>query len=440
MPSLPTPAPFRLFEQPAMSQPTPSLGRRLRWSLEYGAYVAVEKLFGLLTPREASLVGESLGEVAWMFSARHRRIVRRNLRIAFAGEKSPAEVDALVREVFRRSGANLFASLCTASLDAAALDRAVEVENPGALHALADGRGVIGVLSHMGNWEALAQKFPFMVPLGMPVANSYRRLSNPLLDARVVATRQRTGLRLFEKRASLFAMASFLRAGGGLGIISDQRASAIGETVPFFGRLTACTPQPAVLAKRTGAHVLGISVKTRAPGKWRIKLHPLKGEPTTAACMALLEEVMRESPADVFWLQDRWKVGAREPQFMPGKSPRDGDAGARPSKGRRCLVWLETGREDAPALHKVEPDDLVFEYSMPSAAPRPAWLKPDAVVHERKASTSRRRGAIAGEIARIDARADLPLDFVHAPRGTRKLAAACRRLGLPLLATVKPGK
>ena len=415
----------------------PSFTRLLQWRLEYGIYLMVEKLIGLLTTRGACLVGEYLGVLIERVSAPHRRIVERNLRIAFAGEKSPAELELLAHEVFRKAGANLIASLCTASLDPKALDRAVEIENITVLtDALAVGKGVIGVLAHMGNWEALAQKFPQVMPPGVQAGDIYRPLSNPLLDARMVATRRRTGLKLFEKSVNPLALASFLRAGGGLGIISDQRTLGHGETVPFFGRLTACTPLPAVLARRTGAMVVGISVKTLELGRWRIKFHPFNGEPTTENCMKVLETVMRESPADVFWLQDRWKVNHHKPQWEPGRVPKEGVALLHASKPRRCLVWLEVSAEPVPPLKQADPDNIVFEYSVPADGLRPAWLEVGNIVHLR--TVVDRRRLIAAEINRIDATNVLPLDFVYAPQGPDKVVAVCRQMGMSV-ATVPEG-
>ena len=410
----------------------PSFMRRLQWRLEYAIYLTVEKLIGLLTPRWACRVGGGLGSLVGRLSARHRRIVERNLRIAFAGEKSPAELEALAREVFRKAGANLIASFCTASMTPEALIRVVEIENPEVLtEALSTGKGVIGVLAHMGNWEALAQKFPQVMPPGVQAGDIYRPLSNPLLDARLVATRQRMGLKLFSKSVNPLALASFLRAGGGLGIISDQRAIGIGETVPFFGRLTVCTPLPAVLARRTGARVVGISVTTISQGKWRIKFHPLAGEPTTENCMKLLEVVMKESPADVFWLQDRWKVSLEKPQCLPGKAPKESITWATTQKKRRGLVWLEAGAGPVSALQYVEPDDLELEYSVPVGAPRPVWLATDAIVYLRPVVDRRR--LIAEEINRIDRINALPLDFVHVPDGPDKVIAVCRQMGMPVV-------
>jgi KDO2-lipid IV(A) lauroyltransferase len=422
-----------------MSTRSPSFGRRLQWRLEYAVYLGMEKMIGLLTPRQAAWTGERLGALVGRVSARHRRIVERNLRIAFAGEKSPAELERLAGEVFRRAGANLIASLCTASLDAEELDKVVEIENAAVLtDALATGKGVVALLAHMGNWEALAQKFPQVMPPGVQAGDIYRPLSNPLLDARLVRTRERTGLKLFAKSVNPLSLASFVRAGGGLGIMSDQRALGIGEIVPFFGRLTACTPLPAVLARRTGATVVGLSVVTQAPGKWRIKFHPLVGEPTTENCMKLLEAAMRESPSDVFWLQDRWKISHHKPQWEPGRTPKEGIHGAAAGKLRRCLVWLEDAVTPVPALQQAEPDNLAFEYSLPAEAPRPAWLAADAIIYRRPLLNRRR--LIQAEITRIDRATALPLDFVYVPQGPAKVAAVCRHMGMPVATKPEGGE
>ncbi|CAM2858192.1 lysophospholipid acyltransferase family protein [Rariglobus hedericola] len=414
-----------------MSNPSPSFARRCKWRLEWLVYLALETITGLFTARRAALLGARLGAVAGRLSKRHRRTVNRNLRIAFAGEKSRDEITALADEVFRRSGANLIASLRTATLSEARLNKAVDNENPEVMHAaMAAGRGVVVLLAHMGNWEALAQKFPQILPPGK-AATMYRPLNNPVMDARVVATRKRTGLVPFAKGVNPMMLASYLRDGGCLGIISDQRAIGIGETVPFFGRMTVCTPLPAILARRTGAQVVAMSVKTTVPGKWSIKLHKLEGEPTTANCMRLLEVVMRESPADVFWLQDRWKVSRHQPQFVPGKTPR-GSTGEQliAPKKRRCLVWLDRDAAPVPALLSIEPDDLAFEYCVPAGTARPTWIAPDALVHTRPENSGKPTEAWTECLREIDASAALPLDFVYAPNFGKELGKAGREAGV----------
>ena len=391
----------------------------------------------MLSAPTVSWIGERLGEFAGHALTSRRRVVRRNLRIAFAGEKSRAEIDAMVMDVFRRTGANRISSIRTAALDDAGLLKAIRIENPGLVErALAEGKGAVVVLAHMGNWEAIAQIFPRVFGPRYAAATVYRPLNNPLLNERVEAVRKRTGLRLFKKNDNAMSMAVFLREGGALGILSDQRALGIGETVPFFGRLTVCTPMPAVLARRTGAALLGLSLKTVAPGCWSLKFHESHApESNTAACMRLLEEIVRESPEDVFWLQDRWKVSRSQPQNQPGKAMRGEAAGIRANKPRRCLLWVVDPASRPPDLRTVAPDDLEFEYVLPAEGDRPAWIPEGARLHRQPVRSS--RSEMARVLGEIDEAGELPVEFVYAPGASRKVVKAAGANGLAVI--LQPG-
>ena len=58
----------------------------------------------------------------------------------------------------------------------------------------------------------------------MQPASVYQRLSNRRIDEHVRRTRSRTGLRLFDRSEGFKPVIDFLRADGGLGILSDQHA------------------------------------------------------------------------------------------------------------------------------------------------------------------------------------------------------------------------
>jgi KDO2-lipid IV(A) lauroyltransferase len=391
----------------------PTATRRLKWRLETLAYASVETGLGLLPVAWVAGLGRLAGAVARTVLPGRRRIVARNLRIAFAGEKSPAELAALEAEVFRRSGANLLCSMRTAEMGERSLRRVVTVRDEAVFRdAITRGKGVIAVLAHMGNWEALAQCFPTFMPPGVAGATVYRPLNNPIMNARVVATRTRRGMGLFSKDDNPLGMAAFLRRGGVLGVLADQRAGKIGELVPFFGRTTSCTPIPAILARRTGAAIVGLSLRTLGPGRWELAFHGFdEPEPSTAGVMRLLERMVRESPADVFWLQDRWKPDRRSPHRPAGKPPR-GEA-PTPTKRRRALLRPdEAGRP--PVAPTAQPDDVDYE-----TATRAANESAEAFLR------------------RVDEAGPLPLDYVVGGAHEGGLAKACRRLGLGWIAGEK---
>src|SRR5271169_2439360 len=63
-----------------------------------------------------------------------------------------------------------------------------------------------------------------------------------------------------------------LRNGGMLGVLIDQHAGDKGVWTPFFGRLASTTPFPAVLAKKTGAALMPVSIVTSGIARWRVEV------------------------------------------------------------------------------------------------------------------------------------------------------------------------
>ena len=387
----------------------PPLAKRVKWRVEAIVHGVVEVLAGCLPLRVVARAGRFLGAIACALMKGRRRTVERNLRIAFGDVCAGSELVDLRDEVFRRAGANLLASLSTARLDEAELSAAVEVRDLELFHAaVARGKGVVMVLAHMGNWEALAQWFPRLLPSGTQGATVYRPLNNPIMNERLKASRRRLGVELFSRDDNPLGMAGFLRRGGVPGVLANQRSGKLGELVPFFGRLTSCAPIPAILARRTGAALVGTSLRSLGPGRWELRFHAAEPEPepTTRGVMRLVERMVRVSPADVFWLQERWRAERAAPQHIAGKPARSG--AVVPDKRRRALVFSDVVTPPPPV-----PDDV--DYEREGTDPGVRWM--------------RRAGETDIEfILRVDGGSAFPLDYVAG--GGESVRIACKRLGI----------
>ena len=407
-----------------------SLKKEISWRIEYVLYIAAERCLSILPITLTAHFSYWLGDLFFFFSRRYRRIVQKNLRIVFAGEKSSDEIHRLSREVFRRSAANLICSTRTARMSASQLDQTVKIEGFELFQKeLNKGRGVIAILAHMGNWEALAQKFPHLTEPKYHSGTVYRPLNNPFLNQRVENTRRRRGLHIFSRKSTAFHMAKFVQAGNALGVLCDQRAGNAGEILPFFNHLVSCTPLPRILA-RNGAGVVGLSIKTTHPGHWCIKVHPLEEPPSTAACMRLLETIIKESPTDVFWLQDRWRMEKNHPLKLNGKNPVDVII-PNGLNLRRCLIWLNNIPVSQPTQPEAIPNDISIEYAIPEG-PLPAWIK-GKKVHRYKILPHSSR-TIRKEILAIDEKDALPLENIFTPTPpSEALKKACHQEKIPLV-------
>src|SRR5215471_11215055 len=122
--------------------------------LVYLIYRAGFALVGSLPLRVAFGFGNALGFCAWLVAGKYRRLGFHNVDIAFGPEKSSRDKRRLVRLHFQRLGANLLSGLKLAGMPLDKARACVQVENPDAAHhVLRDGRPIIIILSHIGNWE-----------------------------------------------------------------------------------------------------------------------------------------------------------------------------------------------------------------------------------------------------------------------------------------------
>ena len=264
-------------------------------------------------------IGWALGTVAFYVSGKYRRLVLRNLGIAFGREKSPAELRTLARKHFATLGANLLSSIKLPRLSREEIERVVKVVgienmNPG---VIAHG-GFVMIISHLGNWEMFAQLTPIIFKC--KVGTIYQALGNPHIDAEVRRDRARLGLSVFERKEGFVAATKFIREGGAVGVLIDQHAGDAGLWCPFFGRLASTSTLAATLALRTGSLLVPAAVYTDGVARWRCVIHnqvparKFTPEAITKWTAKILEQQIRERPEDWFWVHNRWKLP--NPKFL----------------------------------------------------------------------------------------------------------------------------
>lgn len=397
--------------------------RSLQWQLECFSHTVIERIAACLPGPWIFRIGEWLGGLTWRLMPARRRAVERNLRIAFAGEMDMDGIRAMAKAAMRRAGGNLISAAHTASLSPEQLGKVIRLEHFELLEKpLREGRGVVLLLAHMGNWELLS-RLVHLFPPGSKTGAFFRPLNNERLNERVLARRQSDGTRMFSKRDPFHQATGFLRDGGILGVLADQRVGRQGDWVPFFGRRTRSSPLPALLARRAKAEVLALSLITERPGAWKAVLMPVETPTSTRHCMAALETAMRASLVDVFWLQERWRVKIRPHH----ESIEDllGEPEAAGGKPRRILVWM-AGVADAWCLPAGwRHPDAVFEIALEPGRAMPPGFPAASPCHRVPADAKDCR-ALEAFLASVDAAAELPLDLVIAQGASKPLAKACR--------------
>lgn len=395
--------------------------------LEYAVFRSVEAIVGLLPMDSCAVLGRLIGRFFQFVSPRYRHLIRRNLRIATAGDPlPPAELDALVDETFRRAGANFISSLKSATMPADELAENIKTTHCDLLSREIAGNGIVVTMPHMGNWEIMTK----LSGLHAGVSNFgavYRPLANPLMDRLTNERRTADGCQLFSRRDGFHAPIALLRSPGPLGVLSDQRAGGQGVVLPFFGKLTSCTPLPDLMARRAKTDVCTLSISTIDHGRWHAEMRLLGRSPGVQGILNALETAMRVSLADVFWFHDRWRTDRARPLSFYTKF--DPEIAKQATVPMRVLLTLhDDSQHDANVLFDAlfaERPDLRIDWltSLPGDHPDPRVVKHD---WDHSAPDEHADGALD----RIDDSHPAPLDAALLFGGTLVIAKAAKRAGL----------
>ncbi|MBI4565478.1 MAG: lysophospholipid acyltransferase family protein [Planctomycetes bacterium] len=279
----------------------------------------------------ARRLGKLLGRLMYVLDAKHRRIAVKNIARAEGMPRRPSEIHRLVRRVYEHLGISAVETLLIPRLMARdRLSRYVKLENFQIFDkALAEGRGVIVVCAHLGNWELAALATSLA---GYPLVSVARPIENPFLDAYVNRLRSSTGQRIVPKYNAVRTMAASLKRNSILAILADQNARKDGVFVPFFGRPASTVRSAALLALKYGAPIIPVNFYRHGRMEHRVVATPPLDVPRdpgitreeavrriTAAFTARLEAFIREHPEQWMWLHARWKTKPPE-SAEPGPS------------------------------------------------------------------------------------------------------------------------
>src|SRR5262245_56350090 len=311
------------------------------------ARVVFAMLRALPLPVVARL-GRAGGAVAWRLDARHRRVALANLNLCFAAEKSPAEIQALAKEHFRRLGESYSCAIKTASMSDSDLEGVLEITGTEKFARPRAGdepsRSCVMAIGHFGNFELYA-RCAKSAP-AFQFATTYRALRQPALNRLVQSLREKSGCLYFERRTDGGALRSALNRGGlVLGLLADQHAGDKGLRLSFFGHGCSTSPAPALLALRYGCRIFPGICYRLALGRWHIDFgeeiptHE-RGQPRASESIMLdinraFEAAIRRDPANWFWVHNRWKPGKGKTPRLSGPDPENAPGEPAPVAKRR---------------------------------------------------------------------------------------------------------
>jgi KDO2-lipid IV(A) lauroyltransferase len=268
--------------------------------------------------------GNLIGTLAYVVDGPHRRIVRRNLQLAFP--EWPREKNRqTTKRVFQHLGAALveICQLATSS-KSEVVDRVRLVGAERWRQALENRQGLIIVSAHLGNWE-FGMQFAACF-MQKPVLGIAKRIRFKPLNRWLHHLRTRFGTSIISQKGALPEVRQTLRRGGIVGLLVDQSRRRESVDVIFFGHRVPATPAAAFLGIRCKSPILPIFCIREASGQLTIHVkQPIKTkwsgdlrsdvQVNTQLITDAVESMIRKYPEQWFWVHKRWKK--YYPHFYP---------------------------------------------------------------------------------------------------------------------------
>lgn len=271
----------------------------------------------------------SLGTVGgllyYRLDERRREALRANLRQVLGPSASDAEVERVVRKGFRLYGRYWGEAFRLENLTREDVRGRMSIQGREHLDAaLAEGRGTILAVPHLGNWDAGAA---WVVAEGYPLTALVERLKPAELFDRFVAYRRALGMEILpldNGSESMRGLLRALRAGRVVALVCDRDLTGHGLPVRMFGATAMMPGGPASLALKTGARLLPCGVfQDRKAGRWVSVVRPaINVEPSgdqRADLLALTQRLAEEFEQLILRAPEQWHMLSRYWREAPSR-------------------------------------------------------------------------------------------------------------------------
>jgi KDO2-lipid IV(A) lauroyltransferase len=273
-------------------------------------------ILGSLPLPVLQIMGTVAGLLIWFLSSKTSNVLKTNISLAFP-ELSPAEKIQLAKATSVETGKMIFENLYVWShSQQVCLEHIIEVEGlANAQAALDQGKGLILILPHIGNWELLNHFLGDQFAL----VHMHQPASNPAIDQLIQGFRERTGTQFTPVgTVGIRRQLSTLKNGATIGLMPDQEPDInTGEFAKFFGIDCLTGELAGKLATKTGAKLMTVSCLRREPygsnrGQFRIVFSEIETGRSEISVPQLInfaiERIVRLAPTQYLWSYKRFRT------------------------------------------------------------------------------------------------------------------------------------
>lgn len=288
----------------------------MKSKLEYFLLISFQKFFGLIGLQNARQLNSVVAFVFYYLIPVRKKTVFNNLRLAFPNWEEP-KIKKTAWENYKSIAVTFIEILLLENLSTYELTNAVNCPNKNLIvNKFNEGKGVILLSAHFGNWEFVALSVAQQI--GIPFSVIIKPQSNKFVSDRMNKYRTKWGNKIVPLGMSVRTIYQELKSKKIIAMVADQRGPADGMRVNLFGIQSATYDGPATLAVKTGSPMIyGIGVR-QSDYSYLLELEEIdmnnlpeneeeKIKEITQRHTSILERIIRQYPEQWFWMHNRWK-------------------------------------------------------------------------------------------------------------------------------------
>lgn len=248
-----------------------------------------------------------------------KKVVLSNLRKAFP-DKTDENLRIIAKQFYKNLGDIMVETFKGFRMSKKQILKRWKILNPEILDKYYNtGRDVINLASHYANWEwgILASESQInhqAVSIYMPMTNKY-------MDDWARKKRERFGMQMVSIKGTRDFFGSKKPKPVSIILAADQNPTNIKKTImaKFFGYDTPCLHGAEEYAKAANIPVVYFDVQRIKRGYYTLKIIDMFSEPAqtnygeiTQTYMQMLENIIKEYPANYLWSHRRWKHNKEE--------------------------------------------------------------------------------------------------------------------------------
>ena len=263
-----------------------------------------------------------IAKFLFLIDAKHKKIIKANLDLTIKDEISPETYQRILKNCHKNLALVVLQVLRSSKMTLPQMEAIVNFENREIVDAaLKEGKPIIFISAHYGNWELGATALSALIT---PTMSIHKKMNDTYFDEYLMKSRTKFNMSMTEKKGAIRHLLKALKQNMSLSMMIDQNVNPRdGIFVNFLGAKATQTSAPAFLARKFDLKIIPLFMNTTPEKEHVITFYePIIVEKTdneeadilkaTQAQADLFSQVIKTYPEPWFWCHKRWKTAHEE--------------------------------------------------------------------------------------------------------------------------------